>query len=128
MGGWACQRANPICAARGGTANLAGAVGAVGLARLNQGTAPPPSPRSAGSDEEALSLDGTASSGASDAGQVVPQRSVLDALLLGEWEDRAEVRSAAAAAAARAPLRGPQPRSGRSAPPLAQPPRRRAAT
>ncbi|KAL4427939.1 hypothetical protein ABPG75_002028 [Micractinium tetrahymenae] len=44
----------------------------------------------AGSDEEVLSLDGTASSGASDAGQVVPQRSVLDALLLGEWEDRAE--------------------------------------
>lgn len=38
------------------------------------------------SDEE--SLDGS-DSGAS-ATQVVPQRSVLDALLLGEWEDRAE--------------------------------------
>lgn len=60
---------------------------AVLTARLHR-----PAPRcSAGSDEEALSLDGTISSGASDAGQVVPQRSVLDALLLGEWEDRAEV-------------------------------------
>lgn len=54
------------------------------------GSAVPDVDDGAGSDEESLSLDGTASSGASDAGQVVPQRSVLDALLLGEWEDRAE--------------------------------------
>ncbi|EFN58342.1 hypothetical protein CHLNCDRAFT_57139 [Chlorella variabilis] len=39
-------------------------------------------------DDEAVSLDGSSDSGAS--AQVVPQRSVLDALLLGEWEDRAE--------------------------------------
>lgn len=42
----------------------------------------------ASSDDESASLDGSSDSGAS--AQVVPQRSVLDALLLGEWEDRAE--------------------------------------
>ncbi|KAL4442130.1 hypothetical protein ABPG77_011391 [Micractinium sp. CCAP 211/92] len=60
------------------------------LVAAGAGTTVPDVDDGAGSDEEALSLDGTASSGASDAGQVVPQRSVLDALLLGEWEDRAE--------------------------------------
>ncbi|KAI7837290.1 hypothetical protein COHA_008904 [Chlorella ohadii] len=38
------------------------------------------------SDDDSLSQDGSSDSGT----QVVPQRSVLDALLLGEWEDRAE--------------------------------------
>lgn len=38
------------------------------------------------SDDDSLSQDGSSDSGT----QVVPQRSILDVLLLGEWEDRAE--------------------------------------
>ena len=42
------------------------------------------------SDDDLASLDGASDSGGSTGAQVVPQRSVLDMLLLAEWEDRAE--------------------------------------
>lgn len=43
---------------------------------------------SGASDDDSASMDSSSESG--NSVQVVPQRSVLDALLLGEWEDRAE--------------------------------------
>ena len=45
----------------------------------------PPAKMYSASDEDSASLDGS-----SDSAQVVPQRSVLDALILAEWEDREE--------------------------------------
>ncbi|PSC69751.1 GDP-L-galactose phosphorylase 1 [Micractinium conductrix] len=45
---------------------------------------------SAGSSDEDAALGSENSFDGGSAAQVVPQRSVLDALLLGEWEDRAE--------------------------------------
>ena len=44
---------------------------------------------SSASDEESNGIEGSSDSGSSMA-QVVPQRSLLDSLLLAEWEDRAE--------------------------------------